>query len=79
MSAYACAVLGAVLGLGGAALAIVSRYLPRPRTASVPGVVRTGYRYCPACHGTRAAYVHADGSATCADDQCGTHIPAGDS
>ena len=45
-------------------------------TVSTPlGAVRMGFRYCPAEHQTVAVIVHPDGSATCADTDCGTHIP----
>lgn len=72
--------VGSVCGFGGAGLAIASRYFPRPRRTTAPaGPVATGFRYCPTEHRTRAAVLHPDGTATCADPACGTHIPAGDS
>jgi hypothetical protein len=72
---FGCAILGTVLGIGGALVAIASRYLPRPRAVPAPpsGVVRTGHRYCPKEMRVRAVILHADGSATCGD--CGVHIP----
>lgn len=72
--------LAAILGLSGAALAVASRYLPRPRRTTPPeptgGPVPTGFRWCPIEQRVRAAVLHADGSATCADPDCGAHIPA---
>lgn len=41
---------------------------------ATPGVVATGYRYCPHELRTRAAVIHTDGTAVCLD--CRTHIPA---
>lgn len=42
-----------------------------------PGLVPTGWRYCPGELRQRAAVLHPDGSATCCD--CGATIPpAGD-
>jgi hypothetical protein len=73
---FACA----VLGLGGAVVAVLIRLWPAPRTAPTipaPGPVPAAFRYCPAELRTRAAVPHRDGSATCSG--CGTHIPAGDS
>jgi hypothetical protein len=40
------------------------------------GLIVMGFRYCPAELQTVAAVIHPDGSATCADDDCGAHIPA---
>lgn len=80
MSQFACAVLGAALRIGGALVAIASRYLPRPRPVPpvpVPGALAPmGYRWCPAELRTVAAVLHPDGSARCADPACATHIPA---
>lgn len=81
MSAVTEALLGAAFGLGGVAVLISIRILPRPRTepAAAPppfGVVPTAWRFCPHELRQRAATVHPDGSATCAD--CQTHIPGGD-
>lgn len=80
MSQYACAVLGASLGIGGAVLALLSRYLPRPRPAAAApaptAVIRTGYRWCPIEQRTVVAFVRSDGSGTCADLDCRAHIPA---
>lgn len=72
--------LASVFGFGGTAVAIASRYLPRPRRTPAPapaGLVVTGWRYCPQEMRTRAAIEHRDGSATCSG--CGALIPAGDS
>jgi hypothetical protein len=77
VSADACAVLGAALGIGGALVAAASRYWPRPRSPradTAPGVLATGYRHCPAEQCTRAAVIRTDGTAACLD--CGTPIPA---
>ncbi|MEC3993970.1 hypothetical protein VSR01_10615 [Actinacidiphila sp. DG2A-62] len=69
------ALLGASLGLGGTALAVVSRYWPRPRTGPAPlAVVVMAYRHCPIESRTRPVIIHADGTATCGD--CHTLIPA---
>lgn len=70
--------IGCLFGAAAVALLILIRVLPRPRETPAPpsGVVRTGHRYCPAELRIRAAILHADGSATCADDRCGAHIPA---
>lgn len=81
MTPFAYAVLGAVFGIGGAAVAVVVWLWPVPRTAPAapapsPGLVPAAFRYCPAELRTRAAVPHPDGTATC--DGCGTHIPAGD-
>jgi hypothetical protein len=75
------AVIGAVLGIGGAVLGIASRYWPQPRTDHAPdpapaGVAPTEFRYCPDEFRPRAAVAHPDGSAHCHD--CGTYIPATD-
>jgi hypothetical protein len=70
------AVLGAVFGIGGAMVAVASRYWPRPRTDHTPvpaSVVTVTYRYCPAEQRTRAAIQHTDGTAQCTG--CHTHIP----
>lgn len=73
-------VLGILLGGAVVAVLLAVRAVPGPRTAAADAAplatVRTGYRWCPAELRTRAAMVHADGSATCADPDCGTHIPA---
>jgi len=76
--------LAAILGPGGAALAVASRYWPwwrhRPAAAPAPALglseMPVGWRYCPDELRQRAAVLHANGSARCLD--CGTHIPAGD-
>jgi len=74
--------LAAILGPGGAALAVASRYWPwwRHRPAHTPALglseMPVGWRYCPDDLRQRAAVLHTDGSARCLD--CGTHIPAGD-
>lgn len=73
MTHFACAVLGASLGLGGAVVAVLIRLWPAPHTAPAHGPVPAAFRYCPAELRTRAAVPHPDGSATCTD--CGTHIP----
>jgi len=67
-----------LVGLGMAAV-VVGRMLrrataPRGPHAHVPGVLATGFRYCPQEQRTRAAVIRADGTACCLD--CGAHIPA---
>jgi hypothetical protein len=47
---------------------------PRGPHTHVPGVMVIGYRMCPEELRTRAAVIHADGTAHCAD--CDAHIPA---
>lgn len=76
MTPYACAVLGAALGLAGTVLAVLSRCLPRaarPAPGPLPVLVME-YRYCPDECRVRAVVTHPDGTATCGD--CHTHIPA---
>ena len=59
VSAYACAVLGAVLGIGGALVAVASRYWPRPRQAATALPIPTAPEadaYLP-CHTTDCAHL----------------------
>jgi hypothetical protein len=73
----ASALMGAVFSTVGPAAVVAVRWAVTRRPAVAPagpGVVATGYRYCPAEMRTRAAVLHGDGSAQCAD--CHAHIPA---
>ena len=67
--------LAVILAAAVAAVARAVRPHGRHRGArpAPAGVVATGYRYCPAELRQRAAVLHPDGSATCAD--CTAHIP----
>lgn len=47
-----------------------------PTLATEIGTFATGFVWCPECTGRTVAILHADGSATCDSDGCGTHIPA---
>ena len=78
MTAHTQGIVTAVITVGGPIAVLIVAWLLSRRTSEpeteVPGVVPTGFRYCPDEHRTRAAIEHPDGSATC--DGCNAHIPA---
>jgi hypothetical protein len=80
VTAHTQGIVTAAITVGGPlAVLAVAWLLSRRTPASEPeavGLVPTGWRYCPGDLQQRAAVLHPDGSATCAD--CGAHIsPAG--
>jgi hypothetical protein len=80
MTPYALDLTGVVVAVGGPLAALFVWWLVSRRPSApepeATRVVSTGWRYCPREHRVRAAILHADGSATCADTECGAHIPS---